>query len=239
MLAKNREATIAATLDSVASFAEVILLDTGSTDATLPLAQQYPNVKIFQTEFKGFGCLRNEAAEKAQHDWILALDTDEILSPPLLQEIGSLRLDPALIYSMPRHNFYNGKWIRGCGWYPDRVARLYHRKEARYSEAKVHEVLLGRRECPLLSPLLHTPYRSTADFLAKMEHYSTLFAQQYCHQKKSSFKKALAHALFAFFRSYFLRRGLFDGAEGFTISLYNANTAFYKYLKLHEANQSS
>ena len=88
----------------------------------------------------------------------------------------------------------------------------------------------------LQSPLLHTPYRSTAEFLTKMQHYSDLFAKQYQHKKKSSFGKALAHGTYAFLRSYILKRGIFCGKEGFIISVYNANTAFYKYLKLAEVN---
>ncbi|MES2272787.1 MAG: glycosyltransferase family 2 protein, partial [Chlamydiota bacterium] len=63
-----------------------------------------------------------------------------------------------------------------------------------------------------------------------------LFAEQYRGKKESSFARALAHGFFAFFRSYFLKRGWLCGAEGFTISLYNANTTFYKYLKLMEFN---
>lgn len=236
ILTKNAEETIQSTLDSVRTFPEVLLLDTGSTDATLRLSRQYPNVTIQETPFCGFGPLRNQIASHAKNDWILALDSDEVLSPALIEEIKALDPTPPCAYTIERHNFYNGKRIRGCGWSPDRVARLYHRKHAEFSPAFVHESLQTNHLRPLEAPLLHTPYRSTADFLAKMQHYSTLFAKQNKGKKHSSFKKALGHAAFAFFRSYLLRRGILDGAEGFTISLYNANTAFYKYLKLNEEN---
>ena len=234
ILTKNSEATIRAALDSVQNFPEVVIFDTGSTDATLTITSQYPNVSIHHTPFCGFGHLRNKIAKQAKNDWILALDSDEILSPALMQEITSLALQPSFAYVMPRHNFYNGKRIKGCGWNPDPVTRLYHRNHNQFSLAAVHESIQTQNKILLQSPLLHTPYRSTADFLAKMQHYSTLFAEQYKGQKKSSFRKALWHALFAFLRSYFFKRGIFDGAEGFTISLYNANTTFYKYLKLAE-----
>lgn len=237
ILVKNAQETLRSTLDSTRSFPEVILLDTGSTDSTLSIAREYQNVKIFKSEFKGFGDLRNDMASLSAHDWIFALDSDEMISPPLLAEMKVLSLDPDVVYSMPRHNFYNGKRIKGCGWHPDRVARLYHRRHTRFSDDRVHESLLVQREQKLKSPIFHTPYRSTEDFLAKMQHYSSLFAQQYRYKKKSSFRIALAHAVFAFIRSYLFKRGLFDGAEGFMISLYNANTTFYKYLKLAEANQ--
>lgn len=238
ILAKNAQETLGATLDSAKSFSEIVFLDTGSTDQTLIIAENYPNVKIFQIPFKGFGPLRNEAAAKAKNDWILALDCDEVLSPPLLREIAALSLDPTYAYSIPRHNFYNGKQIKGCGWHPEQVVRLYHRKQTHFSDSLVHEALIAQSVQKLRSPLLHTPFRSTAEFLAKMQHYSTLFASQNQSRKKSSFTRAVFHGLFAFVRSYFLKRGIFDGKEGLIISLYNANTTFYKYIKLDEMNRS-
>lgn len=239
ILTKNAGATLRATLDSVCTFPEVILLDNGSTDNTLSIAKEFPNVRIFDSPFIGFGPLRNKASQLASHDWILCIDSDEILSPSLNKEIRQLSLDPHTAYLFPRHNYYNGKRIRGCGWDPERVARLYHRNFSRYSDSQVHESLIAPSLHKLHSPLLHTPYRSTAEFLTKMQHYSTLFAEQYRGKRSSSFSKALAHGIFAFLRSYFFKRGIFCGAEGFTISLYNANTTFYKYLKLAEANQKN
>lgn len=239
ILTKNCKETIQQTLDSTRFFHEVILLDNGSTDGTCELAASYPNVKIFKHPFIGFGALRNHAADLASSDWILALDSDEILSPPLIQELKTLSLNPQLAYVFPRHNFYRGKRIKGCGWDPEYVARLYHKKQTRFSDAQVHESLVATQLQTLEAPLLHTPYRSTTDFLQKMQHYSTLFAQQNRGKKKSSFKTALFHGLYAFFRSYFLKRGIFCGAAGFTISLYNANTTFYKYLKLAELNDKT
>jgi len=236
ILTKNAEKTLEATLESVKTFSEVILLDTGSTDSTVSIAQKYPNVKFFETLFTGFGELRNKAASLAENEWIFALDSDEIIPPSLLAEISSLSLNPSFAYTIPRHNFYNNKRIRGCGWAPDRVSRIYHRKQIQFGLDKVHESLDTKNFISLTAPILHTPYRSTQEFLAKMQHYSTLFAEQYKHKRRSSFSKAFFHALFAFFRSYFLRRGFLDGTEGLLISIYNANTTFYKYIKLKEIN---
>jgi len=238
ILTKNAAPTLKATLDSVRFFPEVLILDNGSTDETCVIAQSYPNVRIITSPFIGFGPLRNKAAELATHDWILSLDSDEVVSPLLLTEIQDLHKSDLIAYIFPRHNYYNGKRIRGCGWDPEHIARLYHRGTARYSDAQVHEALIAGQTFTLQFPLLHTPYRTTADFLSKMQHYSTLFAEQYRGKRKSSFWKALLHALYAFIRSYFLKRGMFCGKEGFVISLYNANTTFYKYMKLAELNKT-
>lgn len=242
ILTKNAATTLRETLDSTRDFSEVVLLDNGSTDETLELAQTYPNVRIHHHPFIGFGPLRNEAAKKASSDWILALDSDEVISPSLQQEILSLSLqDPTQVYAIQRHNHYNGKHIRGCGWDNDWVNRLYNRNFTSYSDAPVHEsvVLKGQSPTRLKHPLHHTPYRSISDFLHKMQQYSSLFAEQYKHTKKSSLAKAIGHGFFAFFRSYFLKNGWRCGKEGFEISVYNGNTTFYKYLKLKEATQRS
>lgn len=236
ILTKNAQETLPSCLESVRQFPEVLILDSGSTDATLSIAKKYSNVSIHETQFIGFGSMRNKLAALAHNDWILALDSDEVVSDNLIKEIFNLTLNENFAYSMPRNNFYRGKRIRGCGWSPDRVARLYNRNTTRYHEAMVHESLEAKNLFHLHSPLLHTPYRTTEDFLAKMQHYSTLFAKQYQGKKKSSFQKAVCHALFSFFRSYVLKYGFIDGANGLVISLYNANCAFYKYLKLNELN---
>lgn len=225
---------------SVSSFAEVVILDNGSTDDTLEIAKTFPNVKIYEEPFIGFGRLRNRSAKKASYDWILALDSDEALSPALQKELSETHLQRGTVYSFLRHNFYHGKRITGCGWDKDRVIRLYHRSDTEYNEAFVHEAieskLLKVVECK--GPLFHTPYRSTEEFLAKMQHYSSLFAEQYEGVRTSSFQKAFWKGLFSFFRSYFLQKGIFLGKEGFIISLYNGNTTFYKYLKLAEKKKS-
>lgn len=236
ILTKNAAATLKATLDSVRTFDDVVLLDNGSTDETLTIAKTFPNVQIHTSPFIGFGPLRNKAAQFARHDWILSLDSDEVLSEPLIEELKKIELKSEISYLFPRHNYYNKKRIRGCGWDPERIARLYNRKTAKFSLSQVHEKLESDHFVHLHSPILHTPYRSTADFLAKMQHYSTLFAEQYRGKRRSSFAIAIAHGIYAFFRSYILKRGLFCGREGFLISLYNANTTFYKYLKLAELN---
>lgn len=239
ILAKNSEQTLPATLGSLRRFPEVIVLDTGSTDRTIAIAKSFPNVVVREAPFTGFGILRNQIAEKAKHDWILAIDSDEVLSEALQEEILSQSLDPMCIYEIEFENYYLQKRIKGCGWHPEHHIRLYHRKKTRFSDSALHEGVLADhlRIVRLKHPIVHTPYRSISDFLAKMQHYSELFARQHQGKKHSSFWKALGHGVGAFFKSYFLKRGCLMGKEGAIISIYNANTAFYKYLKLAEANR--
>lgn len=231
LLTKNSSATVKQTLESLRSFAEVCVYDTGSSDETLPIAKTFPNVVIHQGEFIGFGPTHNAASALARYDWILSIDSDEVLSLELIEEIHALSLDPSCVYQILRHNFFNGKRIKGCaGWYPDPVVRLYHRKKTHFSNDAVHEKILPLKICSLSSPLYHTPYRSIDDFLEKMQKYTHLYAAQN-PDKKSSFAKALLHSWYAFFKSYILKRGFLNGKEGYIISAYNGHTAFYKHLK--------
>jgi len=239
VLTKNSEKYLERVLTALELFNEVLIYDNGSTDRTLEIAKQYPNVKIHRGEFLGFGPTHNLASSYAKNDWILSVDSDEIVTPSLADEIRRLSLDPGTVYSISRNNYYNEKWIRWCGWHPDRCCRLYHKKTTRFSDVDVHESIItkGLKTKPLQSPLVHFPYENTEDFLGKMQIYTDLFAKQNAGKVKSSFSKALTRAFFTFFKCYILKRGFLGGAEGFTISLYNSNTVFYKYLKLAEQNR--
>ncbi len=235
VLTKNSSQTLSKTLNALKAFDEVLILDTGSTDNTLEIARQYPNVTIHTSAFIGFGPAHNLASSLAKHEWILSIDSDEVLSDSLIEEILSLKLNKNYVYSIGRHNFFNGKHIKWCGgWHPDRVVRLYNREETSFNDAMVHEkILINELNVVCLkAPLFHTPYREIGDFLNKMQIYTTLFAKQNEEKKKGSLLKAILHSWFAFFKSYILKRGFLGGKEGFIISAYNAHTAFYKYLKL-------
>lgn len=239
ILTKNSSKYLPDVLDSLKAFDEVLIYDNGSKDQTLEIACQYPNVRIILGTFKGFGPTHNLASKGAKHDWILSIDSDEIVTPEMKDEISNLQLKEECVYSFPRNNYFNGKFIRWCGWYPDRQYRLYNRTKTCFTEAQVHESIIidKMRHVPLKSPLIHYSYDTIADFLSKMQSYSHLFAEQNLGKKSSSPLKAVAHGWFAFFKSYILKKGFMGGYEGFVISAYNGHTAFYKYLKLYEANQ--
>lgn len=236
ILTKNSAKFLAEVLQALHLFDEVAILDTGSTDQTLEIAAKFQNVTIHRGFLTGFGEAHNQISALARNDWILSIDSDEIASEELIREIVSLTLDPKSVYSVKRHNFYRNKFIKGCGWYPDRVVRLYNKKETRFSDAKVHEAIITKnmRVVTLKEPLNHFPYNSIDDFLKKMHFYSSLFAEDHKTKKRGSMPKALGHGFFAFFKSYFLKRGILLGSEGLEISLYNGITAYYKYLKLRE-----
>lgn len=234
VLTKNSQKTLQKTLDSLKTLPEVIILDSGSTDQTLTIAARYPNVTIHNSPFLGFGPMHNYAVKLASNDWILSIDSDEVLSHELVQELSNLSPNPKTVYRLQRHNYFNGKLIKWCGgWHPDFVIRLFNRKTTKFTNDLVHERVEdeGLLVETLESPILHTPYLEISDFIDKMQHYSELFSDQH-KGKTSNLFQALIHGWFAFFKSYILKRGFAGGKEGFVISMYNGHCTFYKYLKL-------
>lgn len=241
VLTKNSASRLGEVLAALAWCDEVVVLDTGSTDETVAIARRYPNVSLHHLEgpFPGFGRARRRAVELARFDWILSIDSDEIVSPELAAEIGALQLDPRVVYTLPFDNYFNGRRITRCGWSPDRHERLFNRRSTSFCESAVHERVrtadLSLRA--LRHPVRHYSYDSVDDFLRKMTHYSRLFAEQNAGRRKAGPARAAARSLWAFFQSYVLRLGFLEGYEGFVISATRSQSVFWKYILLHEANQ--
>ncbi|MBM3194017.1 MAG: glycosyltransferase family 2 protein [Chlamydiae bacterium] len=240
VLTYNSEETIESCLRALSSFGEVILLDTGSKDSTIAIAQKFPNVRIFFNEFIGFGPLHNIATSYASHDWILSIDADEVMTEESIAEIKKLELNERVVYAVLFRNYLNGKWVRFSGWYPEHKLRLYNKTVTKFTSDFVHETIetKGLKVVYLKKPVSHFSYRKVSHFLVKMEKYSELFSEQNRGKRKSSLAKAIGKSWAAFFRCYILKRGFLDGKEGYIIARYQADVAYYKYLKLDEKNLS-
>ena len=240
LLTKNSQGRLEEVLAALAWCDEVVVFDTGSTDRTWDIAGRFPNVSLHRLagDFPGFGLVRQAAVERARNDWILAVDSDEVVSAQLADEITSLRLDPGAVYEIPFHNYFNGRLITSCGWHCERHERLFNRARTNFCASHVHERVrtAGLTVRRLRHPIRHYSYEGTDDFLRKMHHYSRLFAAQGKGRKSSSPLRAVTRSAWAFAKSYFLQRGILQGYEGLVISAYKAQTVFWKYLMLHEAN---
>jgi glycosyltransferase involved in cell wall biosynthesis len=240
ILTKNSEQYLAPCLEALQEFGEILIVDNGSTDRTIEIANNYSNVRIIEHEFIGFGPLKNFAVAQAENDWIFSVDSDEVATKELIQSIK--RLDPGdrrKIYSIERLNHYRQKPITCCGWSPDRVARIFNRKYTSFSNALVHEGIiepLQSQNILLEGKLLHYPFDSVESLINKMQSYSSLYAEQ--NTKHSSPAKAFWRAVFSFFKNYFLQKGFLCGYEGLLISISNANGVFYKYMKLYEKQRN-
>ena len=238
LITKNAERKLEACLESLSAFPEVVVYDNGSTDDTIVIAKTFPNVKVFEGEFFGFGKTKKHASTLASHDWIFSLDADEVVSPELAEELLHKPLDEKVCYQVRRDNYYRGKHIKCCGWYPEYIVRLYHRGQTNFSDAPVHETVQtkGLKVEKLHAPIKHYSFDSVADFLVKIQSYSEIYAKDMQGKKHVSIVAGLGRGVFAFIKSYFFRKGVFCGFEGFTIAFFHGLGTTVKYLKLYEKN---
>ena len=221
---------------------EVIVMDTGSTDKTMSIAEKC-GARVLETKWLGYGPTKNYANSKATNEWILSVDADEVLSPELIQEINNLQLDKSCIYSMNVLTNYCGTWIRHSGWYPMYKKRLFPRSIAKWSDREVHENLEFSdtiRVKKLSGIIHHYSYKTKEDHIRKADRYALEGAKQLIKvgKKPSIFKQVLGPP-FRFFRMYILRAGFLDGKNGFFLALRESNMVrkrymYYNKLKNHE-----
>jgi glycosyltransferase involved in cell wall biosynthesis len=238
LIAQDESHRVRAALDSVAFCDEVVLVDSGSTDDTREIAAEAGARVIVNAPWPGFVAQRDFAVRAARHDWVLALDADERVSPRLRAEIEALRARgfdrPG--YRMPRTAFYLGRWIRCTDWYPDPQVRLFDRTRGQWEGSLVHESVRVRGEVGFLAgELEHHPYVDIADHMRKINLYTTLWARQASGTgRRSGPLDMIASSLWAFVRNYVLKGGFRGGAAGLTISTLNAYYTYAKLAKLHE-----
>ncbi|PAF42302.1 glycosyltransferase family 2 protein [Helicobacter sp. 11S03491-1] len=243
ILAKNAQVHLRECLEALCDFDEIILLDNESTDDTQIIAGNFKNVKIYESEFIGFGPLKNLAISYAKHDWILSIDSDEVLEKDALEMIKHLSLDSKIVYSLSRKNLYKGEWIQACGWSPDYVRRLFCKDKTCFNQNQVHESVIipdGCREIKLNGYLRHYAFESVDMLLGKLNRYSTIWAdEKKSGKKKASVFGAIGRFVLVFLKDYFFRKGFLYGYKGFIVAYCNADGAFFKYMKLYERRQES
>jgi glycosyltransferase involved in cell wall biosynthesis len=229
----NEAANIGACLDSIAFCDERIVVDCGSTDSTVEIARQ-KGARVELREWQGYGPQKNYALSLASGTWVLSLDADERVSAELAAAIKTAIADPTADgWEFPRLSSFCGRQMRHSGWYPDYVLRLFRRGTASFSDVIVHERVL----CPgtvkrLRSPLIHHPVLKLEDALSRMDRYSTASAKAIVASgRKVSLMTGIGHGLYSFFKTYVLRAGFLDGAEGFLLAVANAEGSYYRYMK--------
>ncbi|MFA7092250.1 MAG: glycosyltransferase family 2 protein [Arcobacteraceae bacterium] len=241
VLAKNNENTIEKTLKSLTQFDDVVVYDNGSMDKTLEIVNRFHNVNLVQGEFKGFGWTKNHAASFAKNDWILIIDSDEVVDAQLLEVLKTKTLDEKTVYKLNFKAFYKDIQVKFCGWNNQKIKRLYNKTQTGYNSNDVHEDIVteGFKIELLEGSINHYSYHTISQFVQKADHYSTLFAKNNIGKKSSSPTKAFFNGMYSFFRTYVLKRGFLDGYVGLVIAFSHMVTNFYKYIKLYEANKES
>lgn len=220
---------------------EIIVVDSQSTDDTVAIATHHGAQVSQPADWPGFGPQKNRALSLATCEWVLSIDADERVTPKLAVEIQKTLQDSprGVAFKIPRLSWYCGRFIRHAGWQPDHVLRLFKRESAKFSDDLVHErVVTDARVESLKNHLLHYSYLNFSQVLSKVDAYSSASAKQaYAQGKRSTVARALGHGAWAFFRTYVIRAGFLDGGHGLALSISNAETSYYKYLKLWQLEQ--
>jgi glycosyltransferase involved in cell wall biosynthesis len=233
VIARNEAAKIAECLDSLAFCDERIVVDSGSDDDTVRIAQER-GARVVHHEWPGFGPQKNFALSLATGDWVLSIDADERVTPALAEAVRRATESGAADgYEMPRRSSFCGREMRHSGWHPDYVLRLFRRGKARFSDDLVHErVVCDGPVMRLAEPLIHHPVDQLEDAIARIDRYSTAGAEMLVKSgRRTSFATGILRGLYSFFRAYVLRRGFLDGREGFLLAVANAEGTYYRYMK--------
>lgn len=238
----NEESNIKAACESVAWADEIVVVDSNSTDATRTIAEAC-GARVIVNAWPGFGAQKQFAVEQAKHDWIFSLDADERLSDELRHALEILKTHPQAESSdgflISRRTFYQGRWIRGGGWYPDRQLRLFNRTKGQWKQRHIHESVSmnpGARIGEIGGDLLHYTSPDAAHHHRMIgERYAPLSARQMFEDGRRTSVFGVASAgPSAFIRSFILKGGFRDGFAGFTIASFAAHHAFLKHLMLWE-----
>ena len=233
----NEELNIERCINSVKEIVDdIVVVDSFSTDSTCEIAVS-KGARIVLHEFTGHIEQKNWAVTQAKYPFILSLDADEALSDELKKSILEVKKNKATDgYTINRRTNYCGKWVRHCGWYPDKKLRLWDSTKGRWKGINPHdryEMEKGSTVAHLKGDILHYSYYTLSDHINQMNKFSEISAQEYYKLgRKSNIVKILFSPLIKFMKDYFLNLGILDGYTGFVISRVSAHASFLKYMKL-------
>lgn len=234
----NEEKNIKECIDSVLKVcSEVIVVDSGSSDKTIEIAQKMGATVVHQP-YLGDGFQKNIAANHCKNKWILSLDADERLDQELISFISSLNLGAVdtEAYAFRRRNLIGSRWIKYCGWYPDYCIRLYNSEKTQFAQVKQHAKITSKKVSYTKKDIVHYSYKSIGELFSKPgRNFSSRGAKiMYQQGKRANAFSPVAHGVSAFIRKYFIQMGILGGLDGMTVSLSAGLNSYLKYAKLYE-----
>lgn len=235
VICKNAEKYISQVLQALTTCDEILVADTGSTDRTIEIVRAFETVRFISLPFQGFGRTKNSAVEHAKYDWILSIDADEVIDEDclnaciqMIQTSGTQHAGRIL-----RNNFAFGQKIQHSGWGNDRLVRLFNKNHTRFSDVPVHESVDIRSDMQirdLPGSINHYTVNSFDDFFSKTDFYTSLRVDRPAPYK-CTLTYASTAAFFRFVKTFILQAGILDGRIGFVISVANAQSVFWRYVR--------
>ncbi|MBD3221039.1 glycosyltransferase [bacterium] len=240
IITRQQAAALDRCLGSLGFCAEIVVLDQGSTDETAAVCARH-GARLEQTEWLGFGPTKQRAVDLCTERWVLSIDTDEVVTTELAAAITDLEAAPGpAAYSVNRLSRFLGHWVRHCGWYPDRVVRLFDRERGGFDDRPVHESVRVQGEVARLPGLLHHyPYESMEQYIAKLDRYTTAAAADlHAEGRRGSLAAAVVRSQAAFWRMWLLQGGVLDGWAGTVLCQASSFYVLSKYVKLWRLGRS-
>jgi glycosyltransferase involved in cell wall biosynthesis len=234
----NNQDSIADTLRAIAWCDEILVVDAGSIDRTTDICRQF-GCRVIQRSFDGFGRQKNFAVTAARYDWVLVVDSDEIVTPELREQIRR-RLEsdsqPYAGFEIPISLLFMGHLMRFGGQFGKRHLRLFDRRTGNYNLAEVHERVILQGKVGLLDGhIRHASYRDIEHYFDKFNRYTSVAAQQALARQRHVSKWYVTWRFPLTFLHLYLAKGLIlDGYPGFVWALFSALYPTVKYIKLEE-----
>jgi glycosyltransferase involved in cell wall biosynthesis len=237
----NCAKTVRATLESVKWADEILVVDSHSTDDTLDICQEY-GARILQREYVNSANQKNWALPQCRHGWVLQIDSDEVLSPELREEIekAAATAGPDVhAFRMPRRNHMHGRWVRYGGVYPDYQIRFVRRDSARWREREVHaHIVVPGTVGTLRHDLLHYDIPFIAKPLRNLDRYTRYEADELKKNgKRFRWHQLVLRPCGAFLHRYLWLQGFRDGWRGLIICAYWSMYVFMTRAKLWEMEE--
>lgn len=234
VLTYNDESRIERCLRSLSFVDEIVVLDSFSTDRTLEIAGRFTD-RISRREFRGFAEQRKAGLELATHEWLLIVDSDEVVPEELAREMLKAAQSESIDgCRVPRLTFFLGKPIRHCGWYPAYSFRLVRKASVSFGDRLVHEkITVEGQTADLKTDLLHYSYESMEDAVRKTMLYSQAAARQkFAEGRRFRLVDLLFRPGLMFLKKYFVQQGFRDGMRGFIICALMQCGIFLRYAAL-------
>ncbi|MHC4198180.1 MAG: glycosyltransferase family 2 protein [Planctomycetota bacterium] len=239
IITHNEESNIRRCLEAVKWAEEIVVLDSGSTDATIDICREFTD-KVHQRPFPGHIQQKNNAIDLAGNEWVLCVDADECVTPELAREMQdelSANGDAYAGYYLPRRTRFMGRWINHCGWYPDYKLRLFRKGLGRWGGTNPHDrVTLSQGATKnLRGDLQHFTYDDISGQMTTIDRFTTIFAEQMQEQGTVfGLSSMVLRPVGRFFSMYFVKMGFLDGMPGFVICVMGSLYSFLKYAKCIE-----